>query len=158
MGARQAFDEKVPPHDQERKRAIWRRARAKYRETHPSRCARCASTALRGRSCAWCLAVFAERRTPGLDHDTRHHAVMFALTANPSARCAASGLSLAQLSTLGERLEVDRIDPHRGYVRGNCQLLARSLNRSKGRTDAPAEWRVDELRALANGKPRPRDW
>jgi len=136
----------------ERQRELWRKQRAAYRAKHTDRCFRCAKVALPGtRSCAFCLARSIERHKPGVEHDTHHHAAMLMLARDPSARCAASGLTRDQLAAVGEWLEVDRIDSYRGYVRGNCQLLARCLNRSKWREDAPAEWAVEELVQLASG-------
>lgn len=51
---------------------------------------------------------------------------------NPKARCSASGYSVIALRKVGDQLTVDRIDSSKGYVRGNMQLLAASLNSAKG--------------------------
>lgn len=41
------------------------------------------------------------------------------------------GGALLALRKIGERLTVDRINPRRGYVPGNVQLLAESINEEK---------------------------
>jgi hypothetical protein len=64
----------------------------------------------------------------------------------PIARCAASGLTPGDLAIVGQCLCVDRINPWRGYVRGNMQLLASSPNSLKGRSAAVPYWAPDELR------------
>lgn len=137
-------------------REAWRVARRNYRARHEDRCLRCARQRLRGRSCARCLAVFAEKKKRGLEHDTQYHAVMISRATDPTARCAASGLTLAELAPLGQHLEVDRIDPTVGYVRGNCQLLAATLNRSKARDYEVPDYAVDALKRQAAGQPQ--DW
>lgn len=53
---------------------------------------------------------------------------------DPDTRCAITGLSRHQLRKIGEKLSVDRINPYLGYVRGNCQIIALSLNTAKGRS------------------------
>lgn len=130
----------------ERQREMWRLSRRKYRAKHLHRCHRCASEALpRIRKCAWCLALQTEALKPGLEHDTLHHAEMLLRSRCRDSECAASGLTLEQLLRVGQTLQVDRINPYRGYVRGNCQLLAASLNRAKWRHEAPPEWEVEAL-------------
>lgn len=54
---------------------------------------------------------------------------------NPKALCCITGLSQHTLRKLGDNLSVDRIDPDLGYIKGNCQLMATSLNLAKGRGD-----------------------
>ena len=53
---------------------------------------------------------------------------------NPATVCCISGLSQHTLAKLNDGLTVDRIDPNVGYLKGNCQLMARSLNLAKGRS------------------------
>ena len=48
------------------------------------------------------------------------------------ATCAVTGYSRLALLKVGDRLSVDRIDPRRGYVRGNMRVIALSLNVAKG--------------------------
>ena len=127
-------------------REAWRRARAAYRARHPERCSRCATLRdLGGKWCSWCLAESRERRLPGVKHHRREHARMLERAQRPTSRCAASGLTPAELALVGQRLEVDRVNPWRGYQRGNMQLLASGLNRLKGRDELP-HWAVGELR------------
>lgn len=48
------------------------------------------------------------------------------------SRCRASGISALTLEKMGQVLTVDRIDPRKGYMRGNMQLLSMCLNSAKG--------------------------
>lgn len=47
--------------------------------------------------------------------------------------CEISGLSLKTLRKIGDKLSIDRIDSNRGYVKGNMQIIALSLNVAKKR-------------------------
>ena len=111
----------------------WRR---RWRKANAGRlCLRCCSEPPMpgSRRCAWCRAKDAERKPwlAHLRHDTAEHALMVADAHAPGSACEASGLRLEELVPFGLRLEVDRIDSRRGYVRGNMQLLASRLNRAK---------------------------
>ena len=122
-----------------------------YRKRNAAlRCRRCSRTDLLPglRSCSRCLALDMERKHPDKRHDTAHHARLLELTRRPLARCEASGLTLEQLASAGYVLQVDRIDPARGYVPGNCQVIACWLNRLKARHRSWPWWAVDELRDL----------
>ena len=137
-------------------REAWRRARAAYRARHPERCSRCARKRdLPGKWCSWCLAEDRERRLPGVSHHRYEHARMLVRSWRAGSRCAASGLTAAELAGVGERLVVDRINPFRGYVRGNVQLLAARLNNLKGRGPAVPSWAVAELRERLERQPSP---
>jgi hypothetical protein len=95
--------------------------------------------------CSWCRAELKEGRRRWMQHDTAEHAWMIALCYELTSECAASGLTLAQLRCIGEKLTVDRIDSRQGYVGGNMQLLALRLNNGKGdRAEVP----VSALNAL----------
>ncbi len=74
---------------------------------------------------------------------------MFLAAKDPRSRCAATGIAQFTLVKVGEPLEVDRIDPTKGYVRGNMQLLARSINNEKGVREAPPEWVIAWVRGKA---------
>jgi hypothetical protein len=56
---------------------------------------------------------------------------MLRLTKDLTACCCITGRSLLALQKVGDKLSVDRINPRRGYVKGNMQLMALSLNRAK---------------------------
>lgn len=49
------------------------------------------------------------------------------------------------LRKIGESLTVDRINPARGYVPGNVQLLAKSLNEEKKHTRRAPQRAVEKL-------------
>lgn len=135
------------PATPERQREIWRVARARYRAKNAeTRCSRCARPKERGALCGRCSAYLHEYKKPHLRHHTAHHAMMLKRALSPGARCAASGFTRDELAQLGEELTVDRIDSSRGYVRGNCQLLARSLNRAKWWDSVVPDWAIDALR------------
>jgi len=140
-------------------RERWQRARAAYRARHPERCSRCASLRnLRGKWCSWCLAEDRERRLPGVSHHRREHARMLVRAQRQLARCSASGLTARELASIGQRLDVDRINPWRGYVIGNMQLLASSLNSLKGRSPSVPHWAPDELRDEVRRAQSPDAW
>lgn len=65
------------------------------------------------------------------------------------APCAVTGLSLEQLREYGLRLEVDRINPARGYVAGNMQVVCSRINRARQTwgDDLPPDV-VDDLREM----------
>ena len=65
----------------------------------------------------------------------------------PESTCATSGLSAFTLWKMGEHLTVDRIDSSLGYVKDNCQLMARALNLAKG---AGAEVPLRSVQRLLN--------
>lgn len=50
----------------------------------------------------------------------------------PESVCCITGFSQHTLKKVFDELSVDRIDVSVGYVEGNCQLMAYSLNRAKG--------------------------
>lgn len=56
---------------------------------------------------------------------------MIAACHQPESCCSATGRSLHTLRKIGEKLTIDRINPRRGYVPGNVQLLAGTLNDDK---------------------------
>ena len=115
------------------------------------RCARCSAVLVgldRG-TCLPCLAVILEARLPGLAHDPALHAGYLALARLEDTRCAVSGYTLDALrSCLGNpmELQVDRIDPRRGYVAGNMQVMTSYLNRMKGRDPEVPAAALIELR------------
>lgn len=123
----------------------------RYRRLHAGvRCSRCASTDLLPglHRCAWCRALDAERKphVAHLRHHTAAHAEAIRLAHAPAAVCALSGLTLAELLDAGLRLDVDRINGARGYVRGNLWVIASRLNRQKQAfEDRLPAWCVDEL-------------
>ena len=51
---------------------------------------------------------------------------------DPSMRCQVTGRSLRSLWKVGQKLSVDRIQNHLGYIPGNMQLMAVDLNSAKG--------------------------
>lgn len=65
----------------------------------------------------------------------------------------ATGLSCHTLEKLGEKLSIDRIDNTRGYVPGNCAIIAACLNRAKGNR---AKIPLSAIRALLNRAARVR--
>lgn len=84
------------------------------------------------RHCAYCHAYKREQALPTLIHNTEYHAKCCADRWNPTAVCCITKQPAKRLWQIGERLSVDRIDPTLGYVVGNCQLMAQSLNSAKG--------------------------
>lgn len=71
-------------------------------------------------------------RSRVLVHDTRFHAKMIEMANKPWTTCCSTGYSLLALRKVGESLSVDRIDSSKGYVPGNIQIMALSLNKGKG--------------------------
>ncbi len=67
-----------------------------------------------------------------MEHDIAEHVRMLKARHRKNSRCQASGISQLTLEKMGETLTVDRINPYKGYARGNMQLLARYLNTAKG--------------------------
>ena len=113
---------------------VHRRSKAKTRSSKV-RCWWCGRKVANIVYCTRCRALKAEAKHPKLVHDTLEHMRYIRAKDNPRSRCAASGYSLIALRKIGEKLTVDRIDSTKGYVRGNMQLLAASLNSAKGRLD-----------------------
>lgn len=137
--------------DADRQRARWRQARARYRARHPERCSRCARARdLPGKWCALCLAETLEKRLPDHAHDTVEHAAMLLRARDPASACELSGATGEQLARINEHLEVDRRNPWLGYVAGNMQLLAGTLNRRKARGLEPPAWAVAWVRELCH--------
>lgn len=68
----------------------------------------------------------------------------------PEMQCEITGFSKHLLKKIGERLSVDRIDPFLGYVPGNCQIIAESLNKAKGRADNVPQSAINRLRRRAS--------
>ena len=108
-----------------------RRSKAKSRRTK-IRCWWCGRKTAQIVYCTRCRALKAEQKHPFLIHDTESHMRYIRAKDNPKARCSASGYSVIALRKVGDQLTVDRIDSSKGYVRGNMQLLAASLNSAKG--------------------------
>lgn len=124
---------------------------ARYRaKTRGSRCGRCSrpldSKDFRLR-CPICLAEDAEKKHPEKEHDTELHAEYLVRARASRARCEATDLSLDDLVRAGMSLQVDRIDPARGYVDGNMQIVASYLNALKGRERSWPWWAIDEVRS-----------
>jgi hypothetical protein len=63
----------------------------------------------------------------------------------PESCCVITGRSLLCLRKVGEKLSIDRIDSTMGYVPGNTQLMAESLNRAKGRQDSVPRYALNRL-------------
>jgi hypothetical protein len=102
---------------------------------------------VRGRAfCYTCTAKKRESDFPHLQHDTREHARMLRARHHKYSRCAASGISLLTLEKMGDMLSVDRINPRKGYVRGNMQLLSKVLNSTKGSLDKVPRAAIRKLR------------
>lgn len=129
--------------------ARWRR-----RVAEQGRCSTCGRARLNGlKRCAFCLAAALERPLrPQYRHERAEHAWMLILSHAPESRCAASGLTAADLAAIGDQLTVDRIDSDRGYVRGNMQLLSRRLNRMKSRDRHVQPWEIKRLLRLHRGE------
>ena len=81
--------------------------------------------------CAECRAIKRVRQVPEQDHSVSFLAIMLSASHSPESCCSATGRSLHALRKVGERLSVDRINPERGYVPGNVQLIAMCLNEEK---------------------------
>ena len=77
---------------------------------------------------------------PHLMHDLQHLTHMIQMTHDPAACDSVTGRSLHTLRKVGERLSVDRLDASLGYIPGNTQLLAMSLNTAKGSNAAVPAW------------------
>lgn len=130
------------------KKPNWGKIKKKYRTSHLNRCGRCSRllddlppsvkyNRKERRRCFRCMALDAERRLPGRVHDTDLHEKLLRECMSDDARCELSGRTGAELRRGGMWLEVDRVDSALGYAAGNVQLLASSLNRSKGKRAAP---------------------
>jgi len=76
-------------------------------------------------------AIKIMKREPDQTHDRDFLAKMLLACHNPASCCSATGRSLHALRKIGDKLSVDRINPRRGYVPGNVQLLALSINEEK---------------------------
>jgi len=139
-----------------------RRWKATFRKRHrTTRCGHCSRALnLDGlHQCSRCLALLLERPTCGeLRHDTAAHARMLEAARNPLSRCAASGLTLYELAKVGLSLQVDRIDPRRGYERGNMALLAAPLNRAKARGFVVPRYALEALAELMGFRPKYGGW
>lgn len=81
--------------------------------------------------CAGCRAHKAVKRKSNLEHDVPYLARMFEACYDARSCCSATGRSLLALRKVGEVLSVDCINSRRGYVPGNVQLIALSLNTAK---------------------------
>lgn len=92
--------------------------------------------------CAGCRAHKAAKRKSSLEHDIPYLARMFEACYDARSCCSATGRSLLALRKVGEVLSVDCINSRRGYVPGNVQLIALSLNTEK------ADQRRVPIRAL----------
>lgn len=68
----------------------------------------------------------------------------------PESVCSSSGLTGAQLLSIGIRLTVDRIDPSLGYVAGNMRLMASSLNYLRRGTEPVAKEAIASLKRRAS--------
>lgn len=79
-----------------------------------------------------CAAYRREQSEGHQLHSTEAHAQMLILSHDPTSKCKVTGASLFALWKVGDKLSVDRIDPTLGYVEGNMQLMALSLNIAKG--------------------------
>jgi hypothetical protein len=64
---------------------------------------------------------------------------------HPDDACDTTGLTLIELARGEMTLQVDRIDPERGYVAGNMQVIASLLNRLKARERSWPEWAAHEV-------------
>jgi hypothetical protein len=73
-----------------------------------------------------------ESQLPHLVHDLPYHVEQLQLAGLVESRCQVTGLSLHQLRKVGQHLQVDRLHNGTGYVKGNTQIIADSLNRAKG--------------------------
>lgn len=108
---------------------------------------------LRGKICAKCRV---RTRIANLIRQSRKGSVpkvqraylanLYRYCSNDASTCAISGYSNLTLAKLGEHLEVDRIDPKRGYVKGNCQCIASSLNMFKGTRKEVPKYAIKLLR------------
>lgn len=81
--------------------------------------------------CAECRAHKRVKQVPDQRHNLPFLISMLAACYDPASCCSATGRSLHSLRKIGERLSLDRINPRRGYVPGNVQLLVMSLNEEK---------------------------
>lgn len=112
---------------------VHRRSKAKSRKKR-IRCWWCGRLTGQIVYCTRCRALKAERKHPDLVHHTEEHMRYIRAKDNPKARCRISGYSVLALRKVGEMLTVDRIDSTKGYIRGNMQLMAASLNSAKGQS------------------------
>lgn len=97
------------------------------------------------RRCARCAAYRAEADYPWLTHDIDAHARLIADTHNPTAKCSVLGRSLIALRKVGDRLSIDRIDSHQGYLEGNMRLLSLELNVAKGDTQTIPQRAINRI-------------
>jgi hypothetical protein len=67
------------------------------------------------------------------------------MTRRPSTRCAVTGISLKTLRKIGDSLSIDRIDSNRGYVEGNMQIIALSLNIAKKKAGRVPPYAIKRL-------------
>ena len=99
----------------------------------PGKCHECGSREpIEGlKLCAACRSRKIIRREHRQTHNASFLELMLRACYDPASCCSSTGRSLLALRKVGERLSVDRINPNRGYVPGNVQLLAMSLNAEK---------------------------
>lgn len=140
----------------EKERAKKARHRAKVKAAGKL-CVGCVSRPrdLEGQLCSRCRAETKATRMPEVQHHVPELAIMLRRARRPDARCAITGLTLAQLQLIGQRLEVDRIDSARGYVPGNMQLLAARLNHSKHTYEAPSMWAIESIESAVRAAEDP---
>lgn len=97
------------------------------------------------KACVRCYAIKRERDLPTLQHDLDYHVEMLLARHDPRSVCVQTGLSAHTLQKCGYSLSVDRIDSTRGYVRGNCQLMAKPLNTAKGPRDTVPQSAINRV-------------
>jgi hypothetical protein len=100
--------------------------------------------------CPTCRAQKRVRQERG-PHDVEFLAKMLAACHMAESCCSLCGRSLHTLRKIGESLTVDRINPARGYVPGNVQLLAKSLNEEKKHTRRAPQRAVEALLRRLDG-------
>jgi hypothetical protein len=83
-------------------------------------------------NCSRCWAINKQRNNVGLEIEILPYMQMLQQSHDWHERCVVTGRSLFALKKVGDKLSIDRIDPKKGYVVGNMQLLALSLNIAKG--------------------------
>lgn len=91
-----------------------------------------------------CVAVRREAKVEG-PHDLEAHVALLLAGVQAASRCRITGRSAHALWKVGDRLSVDRIDPRKGYVEGNMQLISFYLNLTKGDGLAVPAWAVRRL-------------
>lgn len=120
----------------------------RWRDRRPyGSCHRCATgRALKGLNvCAACRSDSRRDKLPGVPFDTVAHQEALSACHDWTSRCAITGRSVFALRKVGERLSIDRIRPDLGYVPGNIQLIALSLNVAKGNRKEVPQWAVNRL-------------